>query len=176
MLLTKELNSCTRQQLFFFFLKPSSSILKPGSGPVSVPFGTIVHHDVELAVILGKDLRNQPKDFSPEDALEEIDGYALSIDTIAWNGLPWLIGKGFDTFLPWSEFIPKENIPDPYNVRLYHKVNEETKQDDIASLMIFAIHKILKKGDLIFTGTSKGVGPVKPRDHITASSGDPKNC
>ncbi|OBA19633.1 hypothetical protein METBIDRAFT_46041 [Metschnikowia bicuspidata var. bicuspidata NRRL YB-4993] len=181
----KELNNTTPQQPFFF-LKPSSSILKPNSGPFLVPRGTIVHHEVELAVILGKDLRNLTEDFSPEDALEAIDGYALSIDMTARNvqdeakkkGLPWSIGKGFDTFLPLSEFIPKENIPDPYNVRLDLKVNGKTKQDDMASLMIFPIHKILshmssimtlEKGDLILTGTPKGVGPVKPGDHISAS-------
>ncbi|KAM9904121.1 hypothetical protein OXX79_002945 [Metschnikowia pulcherrima] len=181
----KELNNTAPQQPFFF-LKPSSSILKPKAGPFLVPRGTIVHHEVELAVILGKDLRNLPSDFSHEEALSAIDGYALSIDMTARNvqdeakkkGLPWSIGKGFDTFLPLSEFIPKEKIPDPYKVRLSLSVNGDTKQDDLTDLMIFPIHKILshmssimtlEKGDLILTGTPKGVGPVKAGDKITAS-------
>lgn len=181
----KELNNAAPQQPFFF-LKPSSSVLKPNNGPFLIPRGTVVHHEVELAVILGKELKNLPEDFSPEEALQSIDGYALSIDMTARNvqdeakkkGLPWSIGKGFDTFLPLSQFIPKEKIPDPYNVRLDLKVNGETKQDDMTSLMIFPIHKILshmssimtlEKGDLILTGTPKGVGPVRPGDHISAS-------
>lgn len=181
----KELNNAAPQQPFFF-LKPSSSILKPNSGPFLVPRGTVVHHEVELGVILSKELKNLPEDFSHEEALDAIDGYALSIDMTARNvqdeakkkGLPWSIGKGFDTFLPLSEFIPKEKIADPYNVRLGLSINGEKKQDDLTSLMIFPIHKILshmssimtlEKGDLILTGTPKGVGPVKAGDHILAS-------
>lgn len=93
------------------------------------------------------------------------------------KGLPWSIGKGFDTFLPLSEFIPKHKIPDPYNVRLSLSINGETKQDDKTNLMLFPIHKILshmscimtlQKGDLILTGTPKGVGAVKPGDVLKA--------
>ncbi|EDK45458.1 fumarylacetoacetate hydrolase family protein [Lodderomyces elongisporus NRRL YB-4239] len=94
------------------------------------------------------------------------------------KGLPWSIGKGFDTFLPVSNFIPKEKIPDPYNVELELKINGEVKQQDSTNLMIFPIHKILstmsnimtlEKGDLILTGTPKGVGPIVPGDEIEAS-------
>ncbi|GEQ67839.1 hypothetical protein JCM33374_g1505 [Metschnikowia sp. JCM 33374] len=181
----KELNNKTPQQPFFF-LKPSSSVLKPNAGPLLIPRGTVVHYEVELAVVLAKELKNLPGDFSHEDALQAIDGYALSIDMTARNvqdeakkkGLPWSIGKGFDTFLPLSNFIAKSQIPDPRNVRLELTVNGETKQNDSTGLMIFPIHKILshmssimtlEKGDLILTGTPKGVGPVKPGDHVTAS-------
>lgn len=179
-----ELNN-TKPQQPFFFLKPSSSVLKPNSGPFLVPKGTIVHYEVELALILGKTLKDLPTSFSPEEALDAIDGYALSIDMTARNvqdeakkkGLPWSIGKGFDTFLPLSGFIPKEKIKDPYNVELILKLNGETKQQDLTSLMIFPIHKILshmsaimtlEKGDIILTGTPKGVGRVDPGDKIEA--------
>lgn len=179
-----ELNNAKPQQPFFF-LKPSSSVLKPNSGPFLVPKGTIVHHEVELAFVLNKTLKNLPETFSAEEALDAIDGYALSIDMTARNvqdeakkkGLPWSIGKGFDTFLPLSNFIPKEKIQDPYKVELIFKINGETKQQDLTSLMIFPIHKILshmsaimtlEKGDLILTGTPKGVGPVNPGDKIEA--------
>lgn len=181
----KELNNTAPQQPFFF-LKPSSSVLRPNSGPFLVPNGVVAHYEVELALIVGKTLKDLPETFSPIEALDAIDGYALSIDFTARNvqdeakkkGLPWSIGKGFDTFLPLSNFIPKEKIPDPYDVRLTLSVNGEKKQDDMTNLMIFPIHKILShmssimtldKGDLILTGTPKGVGPVKPGDHITAS-------
>ncbi|RCK63813.1 putative mitochondrial hydrolase FMP41 [Candida viswanathii] len=180
----KELNNATPQQPFFF-LKPSSSVLKPNAGPFLVPRGVVVHHEVELAFTLNRDLKNLPASFSPEEALESIEGYALTIDMTARNvqdeakkkGLPWSIGKGFDTFLPVSNFIPKEKIPDPYNVELVLKINGEVKQQDKTNLMLFPIHKILshmssimtlEKGDLILTGTPKGVGPVNPGDKVEA--------
>jgi 2-keto-4-pentenoate hydratase/2-oxohepta-3-ene-1,7-dioic acid hydratase in catechol pathway len=180
-----ELNN-TKPSQPFYFLKPSSSILEQGTGPVLIPKGTIVHHEVELAVVLNKTLKNcDPATFTEKDALEAIEGYALAIDFTARNvqdeakkkGLPWSIGKGFDTFCPLSSFIPKDKIPDPYNVELYLSINGEQKQRDLTSLMIFPIHKILstmscvmtlEKGDIILTGTPKGVGPVVPGDHITA--------
>lgn len=181
----KELNNVAPLQPFFF-LKPSSSILKPNSGPFLVPKGVVVHHEVELAFTLNRDLKNLPATFSAEEALECIDGYALSIDMTARNvqdeakkkGLPWSIGKGFDTFLPLSNFIAKEKIPDPYDVELTLSVNGEVRQKDLTNLMIFPIHKILshmsaimtlEKGDLILTGTPKGVGQINPGDVIKAT-------
>lgn len=181
----KELKNVAPSQPFFF-LKPSSSILRPNSGPFLVPRGVVAHYEVELAFTLNKTLKNLPASFSPQEASDAIEGYALAIDFTARNvqeeakkkGLPWSIGKGFDTFLPLSGLIPKEKIPDPYNVRLSLSVNGETKQDDKTDLMIFPIHKILshmssimtlEKGDLILTGTPKGVGSVKPGDHVKAS-------
>ncbi|KAK6453959.1 fumarylacetoacetate hydrolase [Scheffersomyces xylosifermentans] len=180
----KELNNTAPAQPFFF-LKPSSSILKPNDGPFLVPKGVVVHHEVELAFTLNRTLKDLSPDFSAEEALECIEGYALSIDMTARNvqdeakkkGLPWSIGKGFDTFLPLSNFIPREKIPDPYNAELVLKINGEVKQQDKTDLMIFPIHKILshmsaimtlEKGDLILTGTPKGVGPIVPGDKIEA--------
>ncbi|CCH41743.1 Fumarylacetoacetate hydrolase domain-containing protein [Wickerhamomyces ciferrii] len=181
----QELNNAKPSQPFYF-LKPSSSILKPNSGPILIPKGTVVHHEVELAIVLNKTLKNiNPDTFTNQDALDAIDGYALAIDLTARNvqdeakkkGLPWSIGKGFDTFLPLSNFIPKSLIPDPYKVNLHLEINGEQKQNDLTSLMIFPIHKILstmssvmtlEKGDVILTGTPKGVGKVVPGDHVTA--------
>ncbi|KAI0465069.1 hypothetical protein LJB42_000287 [Komagataella kurtzmanii] len=181
----KELNNRTPSQPFFF-LKPSSSVLLPKDGPILVPKGVVVHHEVELAVVLNKQLKNlDPETFTAEDALDAIAGYSLAIDLTARNvqdeakkkGLPWSIGKGFDTFLPLSPFISKSQIPDPYNVQLHLKVNGETRQDDLTNLMIFPIHQIfattssimtLEKGDVILTGTPKGVGKLVPGDHVEA--------
>lgn len=181
----KELNN-PRPQEPFFFLKPSSSILKPNDGPFLVPKGVVVHHEVELAFILNRTLKNLSNDFSHEEALDSIEGYALSIDMTARNvqdeakkkGLPWTIGKGFDTFLPLSQFIHRDRIPDPYSVDLCLSINGLNKQQGNTNLMIFPIHKILsymsaimtlEKGDIILTGTPKGVGPVKPKDHVKAT-------
>lgn len=180
----KELNNATPLKPFFF-LKPQSSVLKPNAGPFLVPRGTVVHHEVELAVVLNKDLRNLPSSFSANDALDAIQGYSLAIDMTARNvqdeakkkGLPWTIGKGFDTFLPVSDFIAKSKIPDPYNVALTLKVNGVVKQHDPTNLMLFSIRDILvhmssimtlQKGDVILTGTPKGVGPVQAGDVVEA--------
>jgi 2-keto-4-pentenoate hydratase/2-oxohepta-3-ene-1,7-dioic acid hydratase in catechol pathway len=112
-------------------------------------------------------------------------GYALVIDMTARNaqneakmkGLPWDIAKGFDTFLPVSECIAKSAIPDPHNVELYLTVNNEPRQADSTELMLFQIPRILsdiskimtlQKGDVVLTGTPKGVGRVVPGDIMRA--------
>ncbi|TVY14909.1 putative hydrolase [Lachnellula arida] len=178
-----ELSSAKPKQPFFF-LKPASSILAPGAGPVIRPKGVDLHYEVELALILGK----RVKDLEAEDekgALDAIESYALSIDMTARNaqneakkkGLPWDIAKGFDTFLPVSEIIAKSAIPDPHKVELYLDVNGKSRQADSTELMLFRIPRILsdiskvmtlEKGDIILTGTPKGVGPVVPGDVIKA--------
>lgn len=112
-------------------------------------------------------------------------GYALSIDMTARNiqneakkkGLPWDISKGFDTFLPMSKTIAKALIPDPHKIELYLTVNDEVRQNDSTELMLFKIPRVLsdiskvmtlEPGDIVITGTPKGVGPVVPGDIMRA--------
>lgn len=112
-------------------------------------------------------------------------GYALAIDMTARNiqeeakkkGLPWDISKGFDTFLPVSQVIPKGKIPDPHNIEIWLKVNGETRQEDSTNLFLFTIPRVLsdiskvmtlEPGDIVITGTPKGVGPVLPGEVMTA--------
>jgi acylpyruvate hydrolase len=112
--------------------------------------------------------------------------YILTIDMTARNvqeeakkkGLPWTIAKGFDTFLPVSQVIPKSAIPDPHNVRLILTVNGEARQDDSTELMIFRIPRqlsdiarvmSLEPGDIVITGTPKGVGRVDVGDRMQAA-------
>ncbi|KAK4147915.1 putative mitochondrial hydrolase FMP41 [Dichotomopilus funicola] len=178
-----ELNSARPKQPFFF-QKPTSSILLPGEGPVIRPKGVSLHYEVELALILGKRVR----DFNAQDeqaALDAIESYALSIDMTARNvqneakkkGLPWDISKGFDTFLPVSKVISKSAIPDPHKIELYLSVNDKVQQNDSTELMLFRIPRILsdiskvmtlEAGDIVLTGTPKGVGPVVPGDVMRA--------
>lgn len=93
------------------------------------------------------------------------------------RGLPWSIAKGFDTFLPIAGPVRKEDIKDPHNVELYLKVNGETKQNDNTELMLFRIGRqladiskvmTLEEGDIVLTGTPKGVGPVVTGDVMEA--------
>ncbi|KAL2168119.1 hypothetical protein VTG60DRAFT_383 [Thermothelomyces hinnuleus] len=178
-----ELNSARPKQPFFF-LKPTTSILLPGEGPVIRPRGIDLHYEVELALILGKRL----KDLNAQDeqaAMDAIESYALSIDMTARNaqneakkkGLPWDISKGFDTFLPLSNVISKAAIPDPHKIELYLSVNGKVQQNDSTELMLFRIPRILSEiskvmtlepGDIVLTGTPKGVGPVVPGDVMRA--------
>ena len=117
--------------------------------------------------------------------MQYVKSYFLGIDLTGRNvqeaakkaGLPWTIAKGFDTFLPISEEIPKSRIADPHKCRIWLKVNGETKQDDSTGLMLFRVPRILKdisrvmtleEGDLVLTGTPKGVGPIVAGDIVTA--------
>lgn len=168
----------------FFFLKPPSSILPPASGPVLRPAGVNLHYEVELALVMGRTLRDlDEKDV--KGAMDAIDGYAVSIDMTARNaqdeakrkGLPWSIAKGFDTFLPMSKYIPKGKIRDPHDVELWLDVNGETRQKDSTALMLFRIPRVLaeisqcmtlEQGDVVLTGTPKGVGSVEVGDKMTA--------
>ncbi|RJE26793.1 fumarylacetoacetate hydrolase family protein [Aspergillus sclerotialis] len=179
-----ELNN-TKPKQPFFFLKPASAILVPGAGPVLRPKGTNLHYEVELALMMGKTVR----DLDPEDekgALDAIKSYFLAIDMTARNvqdeakkkGLPWSIAKGFDTFLPISEEIPKSQIPDPHNAFLRLSVNNQQRQADSSSLMLYRIPRLLaeisrvmtlEESDVVLTGTPKGVGEVKSGDVMKAS-------
>lgn len=180
-----ELKSAKPKQPFFF-LKPPSSILLPGEGPVIRPKGVVLHHEVELALIIGKNLKDL-EEKNTQEAFDAIQSYALCVDMTARNiqdeakkkGLPWSIAKGFDTFLPISNVIPKSAIPDPHNIELYLQVNDELepRQYDNTNLFLFQIPRILahiskvftlEAGDIVITGTPKGVGPVIPGDIISA--------
>ncbi|GAA5894299.1 hypothetical protein JCM8208_002399 [Rhodotorula glutinis] len=176
----KELNNAAPTEPFFF-LKPTSSYALSADGKVEIPRGVVVHHEVELGVVIGKGGR----DISAAKALEHVAGYTLAIDYTGRNmqdavkakGLPWSAAKGFDTFCPVGKFIPKSEIEDPHNLRLWYKINDSTKQDDSTGLMLYRIPQLiehvsgimtLEEGDLILTGTPQGVGPIAEGDKVTA--------
>lgn len=178
-----ELNSAKPKQPFFF-LKPPSSILLPGHGPILRPRGVKIHYEVELGLVIGKKLT----DLDPNDtrtALDSISSYLLAIDMTGRNvqdeakdkGLPWSIAKGFDTFLPIAGPISKARIVDPHNVELWLSVNGQIRQRDNTQLMLFDIPRqladisrvmTLDEGDIVLTGTPKGVGAVQSGDILTA--------
>ncbi|KAL1954640.1 hypothetical protein VTO42DRAFT_881 [Malbranchea cinnamomea] len=167
----------TRPKQPFFFLKPPSSILPPGAGPVLRPKGVNLHYEVELGLVMGSRLRDlDPKD--EKTAMDSIAGYFVAIDMTGRNvqenakraGLPWTIAKGFDTFLPISNFIPKSLIPDPHDATLHLSVDGVVRQNDSTGLMLYRIPRqladisrvmTLEPGDFVLTGTPKGVGEVK---------------
>lgn len=163
------------------FMKPPSCYLLNG-GAIEIPLDcTEVHHEIELGVVIGSRITRA----SPKEAFAAIGGYALVLDMtlrdfqneLKKKGHPWELAKCFDTSLPVSEFIPLESIPDPHAIELICKVNGEVRQQDSTSKMITRIPEMLsyiskyftlEEGDLVITGTPKGVGPVKHGDTISA--------
>ncbi|SCV70769.1 BQ2448_3531 [Microbotryum intermedium] len=174
-----ELNNTTPTEPFFF-LKPTTSY-NADKEPVEIPRGVNVHHEVELGVVIGKGGR----DISSASAMQHVAGYTLAIDYTGRNmqdvvkkkGLPWSAAKGMDTWCPVSMFIPKDEVKDPHQLRLWYKVNGETRQDGPTSLMLYKIDQLiehcssimrLEEGDLILTGTPEGVSQVLEGDQIEA--------
>jgi len=164
------------------FLKPTSSIIFDGDNIQIPPQSQNVHHEVELAVAIDKAGKEIPK----EKAIEHIGGYGIGIDVTARDiqqkakeqGHPWSVAKGFDTFAPLSTFIKKDQVEDPQNLNLQISVNGEVRQSDSTKLMIHTaadlIHYLstiftLQPGDIILTGTPKGVSSISKGDKIEAS-------
>lgn len=164
-----------------FFLKPSSSIIGPRENAVIPPYSRLCHHEIELAVLIGKWGRNIPE----AEAMNHVAGYGVAIDLtlrdvqqrLKAQGLPWDQAKGFDTSCPLSDFVPAGQVPDPHALRLTLSVNGETRQDGNTAEMIFKIPALisaasaiftLEKGDILLTGTPAGVGPVVQGDQICA--------
>lgn len=164
------------------FLKPTSSIIFDGD-EIHIPKeSTNVHHEIELTVAIGKTGKNIPKD----KALDHVAGFGIGIDVTARDiqqkakekGHPWSVAKGFDTFAPLSTFISADQIDNPQNLDLQLSVNNEIRQADNTKLMIFPVRELvhylstiftLQPGDIIMTGTPKGVSALQKGDHIEAS-------
>ncbi|KZV29534.1 hypothetical protein F511_00812 [Dorcoceras hygrometricum] len=163
------------------FMKPTSSYLENG-GKIEVPEPLqALDYEVELAVVIGQRAQN----VSEAVAMNYVGGYALALDMTAREiqsaakvfGLPWTTAKGRDTFTPISSVLPPSKVPDPHNLELWLKVDGEIRQKGSTSDMIFKIPFLIShisslftlfEGDVILTGTPKGVGPVKIGQKIEA--------
>ena len=164
------------------FLKPSTALI-PSGGSIIIPDASKdVHHEVELVVAIGADGRN----IAPEDALGHVAAYAVGLDMTARDiqaaakekGHPWSVAKGFDTFAPIGVFVPASSISDPQALDIKLEINGIVRQEGNTSDMIFPIADLiaycstifsLEAGDLIYTGTPEGVGPVAVGDSLVAT-------
>jgi acylpyruvate hydrolase len=163
------------------FQKPDTALLKEGAAFYLPDFSQDVHHEVEIVVKISKMGKNIDQKF----AHKYYDQVGIGIDFTARDlqsklktkGLPWELAKAFDGSAPISDFVPKTEFVDMQNINFHLEVNGETRQEGNTSLMLFQIDYIisfisrfftLKTGDLIFTGTPKGVGLVKAGDKLTA--------
>jgi fumarylpyruvate hydrolase len=163
----------------FFFAKPADAVVPSGS-KIPFPPGTQnLHHEIELVVALG----GEGADVAPDNALDLVYGYAVGIDltrrdlqgALREKGRPWELGKGFDKSAPIGLLYPASAIGHPSKGRIWLNVNDEPRQDgDIADL-VWSVPELLstlsryftlRPGDLIFTGTPAGVGPIQPGDKL----------
>jgi acylpyruvate hydrolase len=166
------------------FLKPNSAVIANGEDIVIPKFSSNLHHEVELTVLIGRGGKNIPE----AQAMEHVAGYGVGLDMTMRDrqleakkaGMPWSIAKGFDTSAPLSPFVDAERVADPHSLEILLSVNGSVRQHSTTSNMIFRIDTViaflssvftLAEGDIIYTGTPEGVGPVLPGDVIDASIG-----
>jgi len=170
------------------FTKPDTAILRNNSPFYYPDFSKDVHHEVELVLRICKEGKNIEEKF----AHKYYDAIGVGIDFTARDlqqklkekGLPWDIAKGFNGSAPISDkFIPVGEFKDVKNINFSLKIDGEFKQQGNTSLMLFNFDYIilylsrfftLKTGDLIFTGTPKGVSPVKVGNVLSAYIEDEK--
>ena len=159
------------------FMKPDTAIL-PKKTPFVIPeFSKDVHHEVEVLVKICK----VGKYISPKFAHKYYDEIGLGIDFTARDlqtklkekGLPWEKSKAFDHSAIIGDFLPKNNYSSLENINFELRKNSEIVQKGSTSMMLWNIDEIvsyvsqfftLKKGDIIFTGTPKGVAAVNVND------------
>ncbi len=159
------------------FLKPPSALVGH-EGPIKYPTGLteLVHHEGELAVVIGRRTRR----VSAQDAADHILGYTLMNDVTARDlqrkDVQFTRGKGLDTFAPLGPWLDTDFRP--ADQRLTVTVNGQLRQDGRLSDMIFDVptlvayvsrHMTLEQGDVIATGTPAGVGPLLPGDVVEVS-------
>lgn len=168
------------------FMKPDTAILKKGSDFYIPEFSDDIHYELEVVLKISKG----GKYILKESAGNHYDEIGLGLDFTARDlqtklkgkGLPWELAKGFDGSAVVSDFVSKENF-DLSNLGFSLTKNNEKVQDGNTSAMIFSPEDIiafasqyftLRVGDLIFTGTPKGVGKVSENDLLEAYLEDKK--
>ena len=174
----KEMGSEVDKKEPFFFSKPPQALTQLREIPYPAKTNNL-HHEVELVVFLHKGGANIPQ----EQVEGLIFGYAVGVDLTKRDlqnefkdaGKPWDLSKGFDYSGPISEIIRKEKLLSDEAITL--KINDELRQSsnissmewDIPSLISILSHQVtLKPGDVIFTGTPEGVGPILKGDSVFA--------
>jgi acylpyruvate hydrolase len=167
------------------FLKPTSALIYSGGQIIHPDYGSELHHEVELVLLIGETVKKANKTQSQK----AIIGYGVGLDMtlrdiqdgLKKKGHPWTLAKCFDTSAAISDFVLKKDYQLKSNEKLELKVNGVVKQSDTLKSMIFNPAEIveyissvmtLEKGDLIFTGTPAGVSRVNRGDKLEAKLGD----
>ena len=162
-----------------FFMKQESCIVRNNKPFFYPDFSKNVHYEVEIVFKIGKVGKKIEKQFASRYYSEVGLGIDFTARDLQENarkeGLPWEIAKAFDYSAPLSRFIPKKEFQDINNIRFHLDINGKTVQKAGTNDMIFPIDELisyvsqfitLKTGDILFTGTPTGVGPVQIGDHL----------
>jgi fumarylpyruvate hydrolase len=175
----KEMGGNPDREPPFFFMKAANSVVENGA-TLDYPVGTKdLHHEIEMVVAIAKGGKNIPV----EKALEHVWGYAVGIDMTRRDlqgeakktGRPWEMGKSFDQSAPITPIKPASQIGHPSKGAITLKVNGQVKQQGDIAQMIWNVSEqinylsslvTLQPGDLIFSGTPAGVGPVQRGDKL----------
>ncbi len=176
---SREMGSLDLRAPPFFFTKPADAVVESGSVVPYPSRTTNLHHEIELVVALGAGGCNVAVDAAPD----LIYGYTVGIDltrrdvqaAVKEQGKPWDAAKGFDHSAPIAPILPAAGRAYPAKGRIWLEVNDELRQNADIAEMIWSVPEILaelstwfelKAGDLIFTGTPAGVGPLQPGDRL----------
>ena len=177
----RELNNVTPETPILF-MKPSTSLVALDE-PIHLPAGRgECHHEVELAVLVGRELRNA----STETARQAVAGYGIALDLtlrdlqneLKKKGHPWETAKAFDGSCPLSPFLAPEALPDPQATDLALQINGQLRQRGNTQQMMVSLfelmayistHFTLQPGDVVLTGTPAGVGPLQSGDILMLS-------
>jgi fumarylpyruvate hydrolase len=168
----------------FFFNKPADAIVESGSVLAYPMASENFAYEIELVVAIGRTGANIPV----ESALDYVYGYAVGLDMTRRDlqlaardrGRPWEPGKAFDASAPISAIHPVSEVGHPASGRIWLEVNGVRRQDADLRQLVWSVPEqiahlsrlyVLQPGDLIFTGTPAGVGPVLPGDRITGGVG-----
>lgn len=170
----------------FFFMKPADAVVyvaEGETGEIAYPPGTSnFHFEIELVAAIGIGGAN----IKAADAMAHVWGYAVGLDMtrrdlqgeMKKQGRPWEIGKGFDESAPIGPIVPAAKAAGATDATIELKVNGTVKQTSTTAKLIWNIAETiehlsaywrLEPGDLIYTGTPDGVGPVVAGDRIEAS-------
>jgi 2-keto-4-pentenoate hydratase/2-oxohepta-3-ene-1,7-dioic acid hydratase in catechol pathway len=162
-----------------FFMKPDTSLVIRNRPFYYPEFSNEIHYETELVIKINKNGKQIQEKFAHTYYSQIGLGIDFTARDIQLNckkkGLPWEIAKGFDNSAPLSKMMELSELNDPKNIRFHLKLNGEIVQEGSSLDMIFSFDTIiayisqfitLKMGDLIYTGTPAGVGPVKIGDHL----------
>jgi fumarylpyruvate hydrolase len=177
----REMGEADERDPPFFFQKPRDAVVPDGAHVPYPPFTSDFQFEVELVVAIGYGGR----DIAVEDAFDHIWGYAVGIDLTRRDRqrdardmkLPWEAGKSFDASAPCGTIAPARDARHFKGCAITLAVNGVEKQRGDIGQMIWSVPEIVAElskqmtlypGDLIYTGTPAGVGPVEPGDLISA--------
>ena len=175
----REMGSDPEREPPCFFSKPADAVVPNGAAVPYPPRTSNLHHEIELVVAIGSAGRN----IALGAALDHVFGYAVGNDLTRRDlqaeakskGMPWDVAKAFDASAPISAIRPAADLGHPTRGRIWLEVNGQPRQEADLAEMIWNVAEVvaelstyfeLRAGDLIFTGTPAGVGPLVRGDTV----------